>query len=389
MHTLESKFSLDSEFELFLAQRKENGLLRSFGQERDTNKIDFYSNDYLGLCQNDELWPSIQAEMKNGISIGSSGSRLVSGQNHYIEDLEMACKVFFNTEEALFFPNGYMANLALLSSVASRHDTIIYDEQSHVSLKDGMRLSNAQKYAFRHNDVNDLEKKLKLSKGKRFVVVEAIYSMDGDVAHLKEIVSLCQSYDAYIIVDEAHSTGVVGEFGKGLCNAIGLEDKVWARNYTFGKALGASGAVLAISKFTKEYLINQSHPLIYSTAPMPLQTFICRQQLKFLEQNPTKIRNLQNVISYWNEISFSSMSTISHNENSPVQYYIKQGNKNVVELANRLQIAGFQIKAMLSPTVKAGTERLRISLHSYNSEQQIASLFKAIRDFENIFTETF
>jgi len=245
------------------------------------------------------------------------------------------------------------------------------------------------KYSFRHNDTHALEQKLKISKGRKFIVVEALYSMDGDQVPLREIVELAQKYEAQIIVDEAHSTGTVGEKGEGLSISLGLESKIWARIYTFGKALGASGGLLAINETTRKYLINKSHPLIYSTAPMPVQTVICRHQLSFLQNNRDHLKSLHAIIDFWNTLNFQTKSYVSQNVNSPVQYYQFSGNKNVLQLAKRLQKADFQIKAMLSPTVKAGTERLRICLHSYNTESQIHSLIRLIKEFENIFTNRF
>jgi len=381
-------FPIDADYKKFLEKRSEKGLLRTFGQIRDFGKVDFYTNDYLGLCQNPAILPDLQNELENG-SFGASGSRLVSGQSTHLEALESDCRIFFRSEASIFFPNGYLANLALLSAMASRHDTILYDEQCHVSLKDGIRLSFAEKFSFGHNDVNALEQKLKISKGRKFVVIEAIYSMDGDQAPLTEIVELAQKYEAHIIVDEAHSTGTVGRNGEGLCISLGLESKIWARIYTFGKALGASGGLLAINETTQKYLVNKSHPLIYSTAPMPPQTIICRHQLAFLINNGERVKALQSNIDFWNKLNFQTKNRVSQNVSSPVQYYLFPGNKEVLKLAKCLQDADFQIKAMLSPTVKEGTERLRISLHSFNSEAQIESLIRFIEEFENIFTKRF
>jgi 8-amino-7-oxononanoate synthase len=213
--------------------------------------------------------------------------------------------------------------------------------------------------------------------------------MDGDLAPLQDIIELAQKYEGHIIVDEAHSTGTVGEKGEGLSLSLGLESKIWARIYTFGQALGASGGALAISQNTKNYLINKSHPLIYSTAPMPLQALVCKHQLSFLKNNPDLVGRLQLKINFWNELIFQTNNQVSKNVSSPVQFFKVQGNKQALQLAKRLQDADFQIKAMLSPTVKEGTERIRISLHSYNTESQMRLLKGFLEEFENIFTQTF
>ncbi len=382
-------FPIEADFKKYLKKREFSNLLRTFGPIRDIGKADFYSNDYLGLCLNGAILPDLQRDIEAGISLGSSGSRLVSGQNEILEDLESDCQAFFKSEAVVFFPNGYLANLALLSTVANRHDTILYDEQCHVSLKDGIRLSLAEKFSFKHNDVNSLEQKLSISKGRKFIVIESIYSMDGDLTPLTEIVELAQKYEGHIIIDEAHSTGTVGERGEGLSLSLGLESRIWARIYTFGKALGASGGLLAISGITKNYLINKSHPLIYSTASMPMQALICKHQLSFLKNNPDLVGLLQSKIYFWNKLIFRTNNKVSKNDLSPVQYYKVQGNKEALQMAKKLQDSDIQIKAMLSPTVKEGAERIRISLHGYNTENQMMLLKGFIEEFENIFTKTF
>jgi 8-amino-7-oxononanoate synthase len=376
---------IDNEYELILNKRKENHLLRTFGKERDPLKSDFYSNDYLGLCNNNRLKEELSKELLTDIQLGSSGSRLVSGDHLYINNLETLCKSFFETEEAIFFPNGYMANLALLSSIANRHDLIIYDDHIHVSLKDGIRLSMARGLPFRHNSIHDLEKKLKIGNGRKFVVIEAIYSMDGDLAYLEEISGICENHNAFLIVDEAHSTGTFGKDGKGLCIHFSLQNKVWARIYTFGKALGTAGAILAISKPTRNFLINFAHPLIYSTAPTPLQSFICQKQLETLKNQKELLTTLKNRIGFWNSSVASLDNKFSKNEASPVQYFLTQGNQKSLDLVQHLDKKGIQVKAMLSPTVKMGTERIRISLHNFNQNTEIEQLITSIKEFENIF----
>ena len=376
---------LDPDFSHFLNKRIEENLYRTFGPKRDQKKSDFYSNDYLGLSDNPEIRDQIVQLVQNGLNFGSSGSRLVSGQNESIEKLEALSSSFFKTEEAIFFPNGYMANLALLSAIPTRHDTIIYDEECHVSLKDGMRLSLAKKMSFKHNDLADLEKKLKPLKGKIYVVAEGIYSMSGSLVPITETADLCDKYEARLIIDEAHSTGTIGEKGEGIVISSQMKKKVWARIYTFGKALGASGAFLAINQQTKQMLVNKAHPLIYSTSPSPIQCEICFLQLKHLIDNPTIVSELQRVIKYWNEKTFEGNLNISRNFSSPIQYCIKRGNTEAIILSKYLQNTDIQIKAMLSPTVPKGNERLRITLHRTNTSSEIDHLLETIRNFENIF----
>lgn len=364
----------DRYFQSKLEERKASGLYRTWGPERDFSKTDFYSNDYLGLAQSQTTKNRLIEHLQNQSFIpnGSSGSRLVSGQSQLLEELESMCCSFFKGESAIFLPNGYLANLALLSCIATRHDTIIYDEQSHVSLKDGIRLSLAQKFSFKHNDVEDLKSKLKKAKGKIFIVVEAIYSMDGDLCPIQELVEVSNSFGAHLIVDEAHSTGVLASKGQGLCIDQGLESQVWARIYTFGKALGAAGAVLILSETTKQYLINASHPVIYSTAALPLQVLMAKVQLEVMLSDSTLIQKLQNNIAYWcGKINQYASDWLSSNSSSPVQLIRIPGNGPAIQLAQKLNSIDFQVKAMLSPTIKPGLERLRISLHSYNTPSEI------------------
>lgn len=370
-------FKADLFFRESLEKRRASGLLRSWGIIPDTTKVDFFSNDYLGLARREETRKELSEILLNNPQLlnGSTGSRLVSGQSEELENLEALCLHFFKGESAIFLPSGYTANLALLSSVPTRHDTIIYDEQVHVSLKDGIRLSLAQKLSFKHNDLEDLKLKKRKAKGRVFVVVESIYSMDGDTCPIQEIAALAENWEAHLIVDEAHSTGTYGLLGQGLCLAKEVENKVWARVYTFGKALGAAGAVLILTNDTKQYLMNTAHPIIYSTAPLPLQVCEATLQLKALISNPTPVSHLKIIIDSWCQLTphFSGLS-VSANPDSPVQHVVCPGNHNARNLADQLKASGFQVKAMLSPTIRQGSERLRISLHSFNTPSEISRL---------------
>src|SRR5579871_2686507 len=204
-------------------------------------KIDFCSNDYLGIVKNDLIG---RRSSDVGHRLGSTGSRLLSGNYLLIEETEKQIAIFHEAEAGLIFNSGYDANVGLLSCIPQRGDTIIYDYLSHASIRDGIRLSFAESFSFAHNRLDDLEKKLKVSKGNVFVVTESVFSMDGDCAPLNEIVSLCEKYNAHLILDEAHATGVVGEKGEGLAQHLGLHEKFFARMHTFGKAVGCHGAIV-------------------------------------------------------------------------------------------------------------------------------------------------
>ncbi|MEO9071246.1 MAG: aminotransferase class I/II-fold pyridoxal phosphate-dependent enzyme, partial [Ginsengibacter sp.] len=229
--------------------------------------IDFCSNDYLGIVKN----KLIEKNISSSISHGSTGSRLLSGNYPLVEETEKLIADFHDADAGLIFNSGYDANTGLLSSVPQKNDTIIYDKLSHASLRDGIRLSFATSFSFLHNDLNDLEKKLSSSDpdSQKFVVTESVFSMDGNFASLNEISKLCDKYNAALIVDEAHATGVVGEKGEGLVQKLDLQKKCFARIHTFGKACGAHGAIILGSQKLKKYLINFSRQFIYSTALPP------------------------------------------------------------------------------------------------------------------------
>jgi 8-amino-7-oxononanoate synthase len=382
MENPEGLFSADSFFLQELEKRKAGHLFRQWSAIPDPARTDFISNDYLGLSRmaRQTFTPELLDWMQTQ-SVGSTGSRLVSGQSEALENLEAACRRFFKSESCLFFQNGYLANLALLSTVASRNDTFLYDEQCHVSLKDGMRLSLARRFPFRHNDMEDLSNKLSKATGKVFIVTESIFSMEGDVCPVGSLVNVAERFGAHIIIDEAHSTGTYGKGGKGLCLEKGIEKKIWARIYTFGKALGASGAVLAISHPTLDYLINFSHPVIYSTAPMPVHAALCQKQLENLENMPWLTDSLQEAIRNWNSGKPEGSAAFSGNERSPVQYFQVGENKKALRIAEHLQNLDIQTKAMLSPTVPPGSERIRISLHAFNSPIEIENLIRHLQEF--------
>src|SRR5258708_29865889 len=228
--------------------------------------IDFSSNDYLGLAKSRELFEIIQREIERIATPynGATGSRLLSGNSELAERLEAKLAAIFHAQRTLLFNSGYTANLAVLSSLPQRGDTIIYDELAHACIKDGARLSLASRFSFKHNDLNDLEEKIKRSKGNIFIAVESIYSMDGDECPLEELTTLAEKYNAILILDEAHSTGSYGENGSGLAVQKKLEGKIAVRVYTFGKAIGVHGACVAGGGTFVNYLLQFTRPFYYN-----------------------------------------------------------------------------------------------------------------------------
>ena len=341
---------------------------------------DFFSNDYLGISKNG----LIEAALANSsFSHGSTGSRLLAGNYPLMEETEQQIAQFHQAPAALIFNSGYDANLGLLSCVPQREDTILYDKLSHASIRDGIRLSRAQAFSFAHNDLDDLERKLQKKTGHCFVVTESVFSMDGDTAPLQEMVVLCERAGARLIVDEAHATGVVGSQGEGLTQQEGLHLRCFARIYTFGKALGCHGAAVTGSEMLRNYLINFSRPFIYTTALPPAATAAIKASYEIFPALNTERTQLNLLISFFQKnrtLHTESGETFSfHNSLTPIQCLVIPGNEKVKQVANRLTGLKMDIRPILHPTVPEGEERLRITLHSFNTLEEAEALISGIR----------
>lgn len=361
-----------------LAQREAEGIRRYLKTDQH-DLIDFTSNDYLGLARSAELFQQIEKKVHSLQlkSNGATGSRLLSGNSDYAEEVEKKLARIFKSESTLLFNSGYTANLGVLSSLPQRGDTILYDELAHACMKDGARLSLAKRFNFRHNDLNDLESKLKLATGKIFIAVESIYSMDGDQCPLQELVKLSEKYGAFIILDEAHSTGVLGQAGAGLAVSLGLQDKIDIRIYTFGKGMGIHGACVVGSSMLHDYLINFARPFIYTTALPPHSVASIDCAFDFLNQNIHLQQVLDTKVKYY--LHALNLVGESSHSNSSIQSIQIGGNEKAKNLALVLQQKGFDVRPILSPTVPKGTERLRICLHTFNSEEEISRLIQSLQ----------
>ncbi len=355
-------------------QRVQNNSLREL--KIPNSLIDFSSNDYLGFAKSAELKEKIERYIKNYPSylIGSTGSRLLSGNSRFVEELETDISNFHHAEAGLIFNSGYDANIGLLSSIAQRGDTIITDELIHASLIDGARLSNANRYIFKHNDLNSLEEKLKNSKGNIFIVTESVFSMDGDFAPLQKISDLAKKYQAHLIVDEAHATGVIGAYGQGLVNYLNLENAVFARIHTFGKGLGCHGAIILGSTELKTYLINFARSFIYTTA-LPFHSLASVKNAYEMLKTTPAIKQLRANIDLFRS---SALKNSFIDSESAIQCMVVSGNQQCKNMANQIQAKGFDVKPILSPTVPEGKERLRICLHADHTPKQITSLISLI-----------
>ncbi|HTH29777.1 MAG TPA: 8-amino-7-oxononanoate synthase [Lacibacter sp.] len=365
-----------------LHQRKEEDLLRYL--QVNEGLIDFCSNDYLSFARSKKIREQTnQYADKLKPTSGSTGSRSISGNTSFAEELEQFLANFHNSEAALLFNSGYDANVGFFSCIATKHDTIICDELIHASIIDGCRLSYANRFRFQHNNMFDLEKKLQLAQGNIFVAVESVYSMDGDIAPLQEVVQLCKKYNANLVVDEAHATGVFGSNGKGLVNHFQLENDVFARVHTFGKAMGCHGAVIVGSAVLRNYLINFARSFIFTTA-LPIHSLIsirvAYEQLMESGFNNTHLHQLiQHFKQHWNNCN----DTCLIDGICPVQSLIIPGSERARNIAGRLQKQGFDVRAIIPPSVPKGKERLRISLHMHNTFNEIDQLQSALKAILN------
>jgi 8-amino-7-oxononanoate synthase len=344
------------------------------------DKVDFFSNDYLGMVKYNLVGNELIASGKEyvGLAHGSTGSRLLSGNYLLIEETEQKITRFHNANAGLIFNSGYDANLGLLSAIPQRGDTILYDQLSHASIRDGIRLSFAQSIPFNHNDLADLEKKLDQAAQHIFIVTESVFSMDGDFAPLQEIAQLAGIYQASLIVDEAHATGVIGQHGEGLVQELGLEDSCFARVHTFGKAVGCHGAIVLGSELLIKYLINFCRPFIYTTALPETAIQSMNVAYSIFPTLTEERKKLQQLISQFRKSTAMPERNLERgypiDSLTPIQGFIVPDNNRAKALSGKLAEAGLDVRPILYPSVARGTERLRIILHSFNSERELSSL---------------
>lgn len=327
--------------------------------------VDFCSNDYLGFAKKTQ---HIQA------ANGSSGSRLISGHHRIHQEVEDGLAKFHQSQAALIFNSGYDANLAFFGTIPQKGDTVIYDQLCHASIRDGLRLGTARNFSFQHNNTDDLKKKLEQAQGTCFVVVESIYSMDGDQAPLKEIAAICQKQAANLVVDEAHATGVFGDKGQGLCQKENVQP--FAKIHTFSKALGAHGAAIVGSQVLKDYLINFARPFIYTTALPPHSIAVIQHAYNSLPHCPERDQLLANIALFKKHFKHPALIESP----SPIQCLVLGSIEKTKQLVQMVQEKGMDVRAILHPTVAKGSERIRICLHSYNTAQEIVHLCQLLKE---------
>lgn len=366
-----------------LRQREAAGLLRHL--RPNANLIDFCSNDYLGLARSPDLARAIQqaeADLSPPQN-GATGSRLLAGHTALADAVEEQLACFYQAETALIFNSGYDANLGLLASLPQRGDVLLTDELIHASMIDGARLSYADRQRFRHNDLDHLSQLLQDARNRNapniFVAVESVYSMDGDFVALSELVSICERFGAHLIVDEAHATGVYGPQGEGRVVSLGLQDRVLARVHTFGKGLGVHGAAVVGSQPLRNYLINMARSFVYTTALPPHSLLAIRCAHEQVATLTGTREELQERVAFFRKLAAQKLPTACWTHStSPIQCLLIPGNDACRRVAAHAQETGFDVRAILSPTVPVGQERIRICLHAFNSEEEIGRVIEAI-----------
>jgi 8-amino-7-oxononanoate synthase len=364
-----------------LAARRENGLLRRLVVPAP-GLVDFASNDYLGLVHSGRLETAVRAKLLAKPSFwtpGTTGSRLLTGNSEAAEALEMRVAAYHRAEAALLFSTGYAANVAFFGSVPQRGDTVLYDEAVHASVRDGLRLGLAKNHSFRHNDVADLERKLRFARGTVYVAVESLYSMDGDHAPLSALAEVCQRHGLFLVVDEAHTTGVAGPKGEGLVVDLGLEDAIFARLMTFGKAVGVAGAAWVGPTDLRTYLINFARAFIYSTAPPPLQLATLEAAYDLLPMLDAEREQLDYVSAALGAAlaEISGLRTLG-NRSHIVHAAIPLDQQHLPMLASAVRENGFDVRAILPPTVPVGSARLRVIAHAHNTLAEVTALTECL-----------
>jgi len=344
--------------------------------------LDFASNDYLGLASAPELREAAMAALERGLDVGSGGSRLLRGNDPEHEALEAEAAEFFGAEAALYFGGGFIANYALFSTLPQREDVIVHDELIHASVHDGMRASRASHVGVRHNDAEAFEDAIKAwraegGSGRPWIAVESLYSMDGDLAPLDDLMALARRYDAVLVVDEAHATGVFGPGGRGLTAELHGADNLVAL-HTCGKALGAMGGIITAPKVLCDFIVNRGRPFIYATAPSPLMAAVVRAGLRLIAEGDERRARLNSLVARVGAVLEEKCGVTP--TGTQIQPFIVGSDAEAVRLASAMQQRGYDIRAIRPPTVPEGTARLRISLNLNVSEDEALAMVGDLSD---------
>ncbi|MEA1843776.1 MULTISPECIES: 8-amino-7-oxononanoate synthase [Agrobacterium] len=362
-----------SAYELKLAGLHRKSRLRALAPRQG---IDFTSNDYLGLADAPRLKAAITDAIERGVPVGAGGSRLLRGNHPEHEALETEAAVFFGAERAIYFGSGFAANVALFSALPLRDDLVLYDALIHASVHDGIAAGKAKAVAVPHNQVEAFEREINRwrqagGKGRPWIAVESLYSMDGDRAPVAALADLAGRHGGLLVVDEAHATGVFGPGGRGLAAELEGRGNVVAL-HTCGKALGLSGALISLPAVLADYLTNRARGFIYSTAPSPLMAAAVREALRIVADEPWRRIRLEELINFASEQLRSRLGvTPGGSQILPVMI---GDNARALKIATRMRDGGFDVRAIRPPTVPEGTARLRISITLNVEESQIADM---------------
>lgn len=344
--------------------------------------VDFASNDYLGLAGSDRLARAVMRAMAEGVPVGAAGSRLLRGNTEVQEQFEKQAAAFFGAESALGLGGGYVANFALLSTLPQRGDLLLMDELSHASTHEGARSTRAETAHFRHNDVTHASDVITSWRrgggtGAVWICVESLYSMDGDRAPLAELAELADTH-GFLVVDEAHATGVFGPQGRGLAHDLEGRDNVLTL-HTLGKALGGSGALICGPKLLRDFMVNRSRPFIFATAPSPLMAVAGSEALAILQDEPQRQTALHDLISHFNQGLAARLPHLPPSGSQIVPLIVGE-NAAAVALAQQVQAQGFDLRAIRPPTVPQGTARLRVSLTLNATPQDVTRLLDTLEE---------
>ncbi len=342
---------------------------------------DFASNDYLGLAASGLLADAVRRALDAGTSVGAGGSRLLRGNTEEHERLEEEAARFFHAESTLFFGGGYVANFAALTTLPQKGDLLVMDELAHASAHEGARAGRALAVTARHNDVAAFAQEIRRFRaaggtGRAWIVVESLYSMDGDQAPLAELMALADETGSFLFVDEAHATGVYGADGRGLAAPFEGRENVLVL-HTCGKALGGSGALLAGARVLRDYLVNRARPFIFATAPSPLVAVAALEALELLKREPARRARLAALVAHaGRELARIGVPA----SGSQIQPVVVGDNGRAMALAAALQARGFDVRGVRPPTVPEGTARLRVSLTLNVDEADVTALVDALAE---------
>lgn len=379
-----------------LEQRKVDGLLRQRrlldspqAEHIVANQkpyLSFCSNDYLGLANHPKLVAAMQ-QAAGASGVGSGASGLVTGHHRYHDDLEKQLAAFVELPAALLFSTGYMANIGVLGALVGRGDAIFADKLNHACLNDGGYYSLAEFSRYPHNDVNALEKLMQASTAKhKLIAADAVFSMDGDIAPIPEYLALCEKYDAYLYIDDAHGFGVLGEHGKGSLNHFKLKSPRIIMMATLGKAAGVAGAFVAGEQVVIDYLIQKAKSYVYSTPAPPALSATLSESVRLIEQGDDLRANLYQLIDYLKgNLKLSKWQLLD--SDTAIQPLIVGDNKEALALSEHLQACGILVPAIRPPTVPVGTARLRISLSAAHTLNDVKQLVAALHQAESVLSK--